>query len=99
MLHVVAVITAKSGQRDHLLAEFRKLMPIVRSEAGCIEYNATVDVAGASPAFGENVFVVIEKWQGKEMLDAHAAAPHMAEYRAKVGHMVEKTEVFVLDPA
>jgi quinol monooxygenase YgiN len=38
MIHVVAVITAKPGQRAALLEAFAALRPAVLAEAGCIEY-------------------------------------------------------------
>lgn len=37
MIHVVAVITAKSGMREQILNEFRANMPAVHAERGCIE--------------------------------------------------------------
>ena len=43
MIHVIAVITAKPGQRDTILAHFRANVPAVRAEKGCIEYGAAVD--------------------------------------------------------
>ena len=45
MIHVVAVITAKPGQRENILAHFRANVPAVRAEKGCIEYGAAVDLA------------------------------------------------------
>ncbi|WP_260602556.1 putative quinol monooxygenase [Variovorax sp. MHTC-1] len=64
MIHVVAVITAKPGQRDRILEAFRANRPAVLAEQGCIEYAATVDAAGMPPSrgsFGDDTFVVIEK--------------------------------------
>jgi hypothetical protein len=46
MLHLIAVITAKPGQRDALLAIFRANVPNVQAEPGCIEYAAAVDAGG-----------------------------------------------------
>ena len=43
MIHVLAYITAKPGQREALLKEFRTLLPAVRAEQGCIEYGPAVD--------------------------------------------------------
>lgn len=37
MLHVVAVITAKPGQRAVILQELNAIVPLVREEEGCIE--------------------------------------------------------------
>ena len=40
MIHVIAVITAKPGQRESILTHFRANVPAVRAEKGCIEYGA-----------------------------------------------------------
>jgi len=99
MIHVVAIITAKPGMRDSVLAHFRANVPAVRAEAGCIEYGATVDAAGGSPAkFGDDTFVVIEKWESMDALKAHAAAPHMAAYAAKTKEMLASRAIHVLEP-
>ena len=42
MIHVIAVITAKSGKREEVLKHFRANVPAVRAENGCIEYGAAV---------------------------------------------------------
>jgi quinol monooxygenase YgiN len=100
MIHVLAFVTAKPGQRAAVLEIFKANVPAVLAEEGCIEYGAAVDVAGASPAFGPDSFVVIEKWASPAALKAHAAAPHMAAYLAKVKPMLEfeKRAIHVLDP-
>ena len=86
MIHVVAIITAKSGMREAILKEFRANMPAVHTEKGCIEYGPAIDaegVGGFQTKFGPDTFVVIEKWESPEALRAHAASPHMAAYAAK----------------
>lgn len=99
MIHVLAIITAKSGKRAELLDLFRAIIPAVRAEDGCIEYGPVVDIAGADPAFGPDTFVVVEKWTTLAALKAHAAAPHMSEYGAKSGHLVAARAVHVLEDA
>ena len=46
MIHVVAIITAKPGMRDAILAAFRANMPAVHAEKGCIEYGPAIDTEG-----------------------------------------------------
>ena len=102
MIHVIAVITAKPGQREAILREFRANMPAVRAEKGCIEYGPAVDadgVGGFQAKFGADTFVVIEKWDSLEALKAHAAAPHMAAYAAKTKEMIQSRVIHVLTPA
>ena len=38
MIHIVAIIAAKSGMREAILKEFHANMPAVHAEKGCIEY-------------------------------------------------------------
>jgi quinol monooxygenase YgiN len=99
MIHVLAIITAKPGQRAALLQAFRAIVPIVHAEAGCIEYGPVVDVDGADPAFGPDTFVVVEKWENLAALEAHAIAPHMKAYGEKTKDLVAKRAVHVLTDA
>ncbi|MEJ8845278.1 putative quinol monooxygenase [Variovorax rhizosphaerae] len=101
MIHVVAIITAKSGQRAQVLEAFAANRPTVLAEAGCIEYVATIDAAGMPPSrgtFGDDTFVVVEKWETLDALKAHAVAPHMAAYGAKTKELVENRVIHVLSP-
>lgn len=101
-VHVVAVITAKPGLRDQVLAAFQANVPAVHAEDGCIEYGATIDTPDAGPIqtnVGDDTFVVVEKWESLDALKAHAAAPHMAAYGAKVKDMLASRVVHVLSDA
>ena len=101
MIHVIAVITAKPGQRGAVLEAFRANVPNVRAEQGCIEYGAAIDeegFGGFQTPFGEDTFVVIEKWASADALKAHAAAPHMATYAAKTRPMIASRVIHVLAP-
>ncbi len=102
MVNVVAVITAKPGKRAEVLAAFKANVPAVHAEDGCIEYGATIDTEGVGSfqtPFGEDTFVVIEKWESMDHLKAHAAAPHMAEYAGKVKDMLADRVIHVLSAA
>ena len=102
MIHVIAIITTKPGQRDTVLAAFRANVPAVHAEKGCVEYGPAVDADGFgkfSTAFGPDTFVVIEKWATADDLKAHAAAPHMAAYGAKVKDWLATRVIHVLSGA
>lgn len=102
MVHVLAVITAKPGMRERILDELRANLPNVLAEDGCIEYGAAIDAEGAGAlqtAFGDDTFVVIEKWASLDALKAHAAAPHMAAYAARTRDLIAGRAVHVLSPA
>jgi quinol monooxygenase YgiN len=101
MIHVLALITAKPGQRAALLEAFAANVAAVRAETGCVEYGAAVDAQGAGAfqaPLGPDSFVVIEKWASLEALGAHAAAPHMASYAAKTKDLVVSRTIHVLSP-
>ncbi|MDH3318883.1 MAG: antibiotic biosynthesis monooxygenase [Betaproteobacteria bacterium] len=101
MIHVIAVITARPGMRDNILQHVRANLAAVRAEQGCIEYGAAVDAESAPPMqtkYGADTFLVIEKWESLEALKAHAAAPHMAAYVAKVKDMIAGRVIHILSP-
>ena len=101
LVHVMAVITAKPGMRDYLLSLFSANVPSVHAEVGCIEYGAAVDTEGVGKfqtRFGDDTFVVVEKWESLDALMAHATAPHMAAYGAKTKDMIASREIHVLSP-
>ena len=100
-VHVMAVITAKPGMRDELLNLFNANVPAVHAEDGCIEYVATIDtqgVGGFQTEFGEDTFVVVEKWESLDALMAHAASPHMVAYGATTKEMIASRAIHVLSP-
>jgi len=102
MIHVLAIITAKPGQRDRILAAYRDNVAAVRAEDGCLGYEAVVDVAGEGPGFarfGADTFVVVEKWASMQALQAHAVAPHMKAYGSKVKEWTASRAIHVLEPA
>ncbi len=102
MIHVVAVITTKPGQRESILTHFRANVPAVRAEKGCIEYGAAIDADPALPIqtkYGPDTFVVVEKWESMDALKAHAAAPHMAAYAGKTKEFIASRVIHILQPA
>lgn len=102
MIHVLAVVTAKPGQRAAVLAAFRANVPNVLAEAGCIEYGAAIDAENAlafQTRYGPETFVVVEKWESMAALEAHAAAPHMKAYGAQTKDLIASRVIHILSPA
>ena len=102
MVHVVALITAKPGKREEILKHARANLAAVRAEKGCIEYGPVVDADNALPfqtKLGPDTFMVVEKWESMDALKAHAAAPHMAAYGAKVKDLLASRVIHILSPA
>ncbi len=101
MIHVIATIEARPGQREALLTEFRRIVPLVRAEAGCLEYGPTIDAAtdiAAQVPQRPDVVTVVEKWESLDALRAHFTAPHMTEYRSRVKDMVVGVRLQILQP-
>lgn len=102
MIHVLATVELHPGMRDKFLAELRRIVPLVRAEAGCVEYTPTVDAETSLPAQAErraDVVVIVERWESLEHLEAHLIAPHMMEYRPKVREFISRVGLQILEPA
>jgi quinol monooxygenase YgiN len=102
MICVIATIELAEGHRNQFLAEFRKVVPKVLAENGCLEYAPMVDIPTgieAQVAERENVVTVVEKWESVAALEAHLAALHMVEYRKRVKGMVTRASLAILGPA
>jgi quinol monooxygenase YgiN len=103
MIVVIATIEVHEGRREAFVAEFHKVVPFVRAEAGCLEYFPTTDLpAEALPvpvASRPNVVTIVEKWQSFDALRAHFTAPHMADYRVRVKDLVASVKLQILQPA
>lgn len=102
MIHVIATVELNPGTRDKFLAEFRKVIPDVLKENGCIEYGPAVDAEtdiAIQAKVGPDRVMVIEKWADVAALKAHGVAPHMQAYRARVKEYVKGMELRILSPA
>lgn len=101
-IHVVAVIRAKPGMRGKILDAFHENSSTVHKEQGCVEYVATVDVNNGGELqtkFGDDTFVVVEKWESLGALKDHAASPHMAAYAENTKDFIENRIIHVLSPS
>jgi len=102
MIHVIAAIEVKPGKREAFLAEFRKLIPPVRAEVGCLEYGPAIDlptnIPGQIPE-RKDVVTIVEEWKSLDDLRAHLIEPHMNEYRQRVKDIVVGLQLQILEPA
>ena len=99
MIQVVAMVTAKPGMRDQIVAAYRDNVAAVRAEDGCIAYEAVIDVKDEAPwfaKFGPDTLVVVEKWASLDALKAHALAAHMKAYAAKTKDWIADRKIHVL---
>jgi quinol monooxygenase YgiN len=99
MIHVLATVEVVPGKREDFLKEFKKVVPDVRLEKGCIDYGPTVDMPTGMPTpVRDDVVVIVERWESLDDLKAHLTAPHMKIYRAAVKDIVKGMQVQVLQP-
>ncbi len=73
-LTIVARIEAQPARIELLKAELLKLIEPTLKEAGCIQYDLHQD--NDDPA----VFLFYEKWESRELWQAHMNSPHIAAY-------------------
>ena len=97
-VHVIAIITAKPGKREEVLANFNANVPAVHAEDGCIEYGAVIDCEGVgfAKAFGPDTFLVVENWASLDHLKAHAVTPHMKAYSEKNKDLLADRTIHVM---
>lgn len=99
MIHVIATVTAKPGQREAVLKLFSANRPAVLAEKGCVSYEAVTDVPDfgkIQTPLGADTFAVIEQWETGDDLKAHSASAHMAEYARNTAPMLAGRVINVL---
>ena len=101
MIFVIANIQIAPGQRDAFVAEFKKIVPAVLAENGCIEYGPTVDATTDldKQQTDDSIVTIVEKWESLDALKAHLVAPHMTQYRERVKDLVQGSQLRILQPA
>ena len=80
MIYVVATTQVKPELRDAFIKGAKECVAATRKEKGCISYD------GHTSIHDPNLFVMVERWETREDLNAHGRAPHMARiFRAAEG--------------
>jgi len=75
MIYVVATSQVKPELRDAFIKGAKECIEATRKEKGCISYDSHTSINDP------NLFVVVERWETREDLDAHGRAPHMTVWR------------------
>jgi len=102
VIHVIATIQLAPGKRAEFLKEFHALVPLVKAEAGCLDYGPTIDVASGMSVQcppRDDVVTVVERWKDLDALRAHSVAPHMQSWRNKAKDLMRGMQLQVLEPA
>ena len=75
MIYVIATTKVKPGQIDAYIGGHKKAIAETLKEKGCISYESHTSINDP------NLFVVVERWESREDLNAHGRAPHMKVWR------------------
>jgi len=86
MIIVAGSMTFAAADRTDVLASLTEVTAASRGDAGCVEYWWAEDLEHP------NTFCFYECWESKELLDAHLAQPHEAEFAERnLGRMTGAT--------
>lgn len=83
MIVVKGEVRVKPDRQDEVIGALHGLIESTRAEEGCAVYVFARDVADP------NLVHVFEQWAGEEALNAHMAAPHLAEFMTAAAGAVE----------
>src|SRR5215831_17341942 len=75
MIYVVATTQVKPESRDAFIRGAKECIEATRKEKGCMAYESHTSINDP------NLFVVVERWESREDLNAHGRAPHMKVWR------------------
>jgi quinol monooxygenase YgiN len=75
VIYVVATTQVKPDGREAFIKGHKACTAETRKEKGCIAYDGHVSVNDP------NLYVVVERWETRDDLNAHGKAPHMKVWR------------------
>ena len=75
MIYVIATSQVKPELRDAFIKGAKECIAATRKQQGCLSYESHTSINDP------NLFVVVERWESREDLNAHGRAPHMKVWR------------------
>ena len=75
MIYVIATTPMKPENKDDFIKGHKACIAETLKEKGCISYEGHVSVNNP------NLYVVVERWETRDDLNAHGKAPHMKVWR------------------
>jgi quinol monooxygenase YgiN len=75
VIYVIATTQMKPEGRDSFIEGHKKCIGETQKEKGCLSYEGYVSVNDP------NLYVVVERWETREDLNAHGRAPHIKAWR------------------
>ena len=75
MIYVIATTPMKPENKDDFIKGHKACTVETLKEKGCLSYDGHVSVNNP------NLYVVVERWESREHLNAHGRAPHIKVWR------------------
>jgi quinol monooxygenase YgiN len=75
MIYVIATTQVKPEGREAFIKGHKECIAETRKEKGCVSYE------GHTSIHDPNLYVVVERWETRDDLNAHGKAPHMKVWR------------------
>ena len=75
MIYVIATTPMKPENKDDFIKGHKACIVETHKEKGCLSYEGHVSVNNP------NLYVVVERWETRDDLNAHGKAPHMKVWR------------------
>ncbi len=98
MIYVVVTMKIAKGRMEEFLAACEEVRPHVLREKGCLGYEHTREVEsplGIQEPIDPDRITLVERWESLADLEAHAKAPHMAPFAARVKGLRESVSARV----
>lgn len=86
-LIIVARILVKSEELEKVKPEILKLIPITKTEKGCIKYDLHQD--NTTP----NLFLFYEEWENRDLWQDHINNTHIKEFSKLTEGLIEEVVV------
>jgi quinol monooxygenase YgiN len=94
MIYVIATTPMKPENKDDFIKGHKACIAETLKEKGCIAY------AGQTTIDDPNTYVVVERWESRDDLNAHGRAPHMKTWRALSAPLkASPTEIEIISDA
>src|SRR4051794_41952784 len=81
MIYVIATTPMKPENKDDFIKGHKACTAETLKEKGCLSYDGHVSVNNP------NQYVVVERWETRDDLNAHGKAPHMKVWRGDFSQM------------
>lgn len=83
LLTVIAHMKAAPGKEDELRSALQVLVEPTTREKGYVNYDMHESISEPG------VFYFYENWESEADLDAHLSSPHLEEFKARLGDLLD----------